>query len=71
MALTGGVFQNRLLTELRAERLEADGFAILTHRFVPPNDGGLALGQAYIAAHRVGNDVESGPLDRPTNRTET
>jgi hydrogenase maturation protein HypF len=49
VALSGGVFQNaRLLTE-SFERLSADGFVVFTHRAVPPNDGGLALGQIAIA----------------------
>ncbi len=49
IALSGGVFQNRLLTEWVATALEQDGFTVFTHRLVPPNDGGLALGQAVIA----------------------
>jgi hydrogenase maturation protein HypF len=53
IALTGGVFQNSLLTESCIEELERAGFVALTHHLVPPNDGGLALGQAYIAAHRT------------------
>jgi hydrogenase maturation protein HypF len=47
VALTGGVFQNALLTGLTRDRL--DGVRVITHRLVPPNDGGLALGQAVIA----------------------
>ena len=49
VALSGGVFQNRLLTRLVVESLEADGFKVLTHRDVPCNDGGISLGQAVIA----------------------
>jgi hydrogenase maturation protein HypF len=50
VALSGGVFQNQVLFELVASGLEALGFQVLSHRQVPCNDGGLALGQAVIAA---------------------
>lgn len=49
IVLSGGVFQNRLLSEELVTLLEKDGFRVYTHRLVPPNDGGLALGQAMIA----------------------
>lgn len=50
VALSGGVFQNRLLLRQVVPLLERSGFIPLVHHQVPANDGGLALGQAYLAS---------------------
>lgn len=53
VVLSGGVWQNALLSGLAWERLTDAGFDVRTHRLLPPNDGGLALGQLFIAARRA------------------
>ncbi|GAH87674.1 unnamed protein product, partial [marine sediment metagenome] len=49
VALSGGIFQNRLLLRLTTGALQEEGFNVLTHRLVPCNDGGISLGQAVMA----------------------
>ncbi len=49
VALTGGCFQNRRLAERAADRLRSAGHEVLLHRLVPPNDGGVSLGQIAVA----------------------
>ena len=53
VVLSGGCFQNAFLTEATIAALRRDGFTPYWHRMVPPNDGGLALGQAVWAAGMV------------------
>jgi hydrogenase maturation protein HypF len=53
VALSGGCFQNRILLELTVRLLEENGFTVLTQTAVPAGDGGLALGQAAIAAAQI------------------
>jgi hydrogenase maturation protein HypF len=53
VALSGGVFQNAILRDGLTARLAEKGFQVFNHRHVPANDGGLALGQAVVAAARA------------------
>ena len=63
-ALTGGCFQNTLLLGLVRRGLEERGFEVLTHSLVPPNDGGIALGQAVAAVRMVERElVEASKTD--------
>jgi hydrogenase maturation protein HypF len=58
VALSGGCFQNRVLFEETVRCLRGAGFDVLTHARVPPNDGGIALGQAAVAAAQLIRDQE-------------
>jgi len=60
VALSGGVFQNKLLLKLTDEGLERAGFKVLRHHLIPPNDGGIGLGQAVYAMQYLNdkNNIE-------------
>ena len=53
-ALSGGVFQNRLLARLCRDKLTAAGFTVLLHSLIPPNDGGICIGQAMYGVYCEG-----------------
>ena len=53
VALSGGVFQNMVLLNLTYQLLKKEGFIIYTHSRIPPNDGGICLGQAVIANNKI------------------
>jgi hydrogenase maturation protein HypF len=58
VVLTGGCFQNKFLIEHSVQRLEQEGFKPYWHQRIPPNDGGIALGQ-IVAASRILRGLES------------
>jgi hydrogenase maturation protein HypF len=70
VALTGGCFQNVLLLERAVKLLESEGFSAYWHQRVPPNDGGIALGQVYAAARMYATPVV-GDSGRSTHTTIT
>jgi len=59
VALTGGTFQNKILMEGVVGKLRAKGFDVFYNISVSPNDGGIALGQAFIGLHRLHDSVDN------------
>lgn len=55
-ALSGGVWQNLLLLDLTLKKLRRSGFQVLIHQLIPPNDGGICLGQAVKAMHDLSKE---------------
>ncbi len=62
VVLTGGVFQNARLTEIVESGLDQLGLVVLVHATIPPNDGGISVGQAAIAAF---SGDGAGEIPRP------
>ena len=64
VALSGGCFQNTLLLALTKRLLEDRGLAVLVHGLIPPNDGGIALGQAVVAAQHLRDEAAGDEVGR-------
>jgi hydrogenase maturation protein HypF len=62
--LTGGCFQNRYLTERAVDGLRSAGFTPYWHRLIPPNDGGIALGQIIAAAWAMRGAAREQDVDK-------
>lgn len=71
VALSGGVFLNALLTRETVAALSAHGFRVLRHRLVPPNDGGLSLGQIAIAAASLAANSTQGAVNVPRDSRQS
>jgi hydrogenase maturation protein HypF len=59
VVLSGGVFQSALLTREASSRLRSEGFRVYRHRLIPPNDGGLSLGQLAVAAAQMKPEIRN------------
>jgi len=70
VGLSGGVFANVALLNLATAALSARGLTVLTHRLVPPNDGGLSLGQAAVAGVRAGAPAGTVAPPQPDGKTD-
>ncbi|MFZ2650122.1 MAG: hypothetical protein WA210_08440, partial [Burkholderiaceae bacterium] len=70
VALAGGCFLNALLSALLVARLAAQGIRVLEARQAPPNDGGVALGQAWVAICRTRQPAPSPPTLSSAHRGE-
>jgi len=64
VALSGGVFQNAIILRGACAALRGRGFHVLRHTRVPPNDGGLALGQLMVGGRPAGGPAATGPMDK-------
>ncbi len=71
VCLSGGTFQNAYLANHLEHQLQSEGFEVYTHSQVPAGDGGISLGQAVVAAHRVGSeDLHSPVTDAEVEKVE-
>jgi len=68
VALSGGCFQNRYLTERAVQRLRGEGFRPYWHQRIPPNDGGIALGQVVAARRGVGQPITAAESESAVSR---